>query len=398
MPPKKICVLNPYIPTLGGGEKHMGHLIQFMEDYYKDVQIDILVHNYNEIDVHAKDYVTIDDLNAKFDLKLRHTNIVKLDLDFSGSLSSRIGNRKLIEDKTRDYDIFVNMMFLSKHVGRAQFNIYECMFPPRRYASEAQPGIRMLMAKWMDRRFYESYNCFIAISKFTNHWLATFWQESDKNIVKYPPVFWEKEMEGRYHEEKKKNIIISVGRFFVASHSKKQLEMTQFFVNHQDVFKDYEYHLVGSVSNSPKDIEYLNQIKALAATVKNVVIHEDCPSAELMELYTQAKIFWHATGYMVDENRDPDKMEHFGITTVEAMSFGAVPVVINKGGQKETVIPGENGYLWNTEEECVENTVRLIRDDALRRRLAEASVKRAKNFSIDEFYRQNRRIFNAYNL
>ena len=33
MPPKKICVLNPYIPTLGGGEKHMGHLIQFMEDY-----------------------------------------------------------------------------------------------------------------------------------------------------------------------------------------------------------------------------------------------------------------------------------------------------------------------------------------------------------------------------
>jgi glycosyltransferase involved in cell wall biosynthesis len=205
-------------------------------------------------------------------------------------------------------------------------------------------------------------------------------------------------MEGRYHEEKKKNIIISVGRFFVASHSKKQLEMTQFFVNHQDVFKDYEYHLVGSVSNSPKDIEYLNQIKALAATVKNVVIHEDCPSAELMELYTQAKIFWHATGYMVDENRDPDKMEHFGITTVEAMSFGAVPVVINKGGQKETVIPGENGYLWNTEEECVENTVRLIRDDALRRKLAEASVKRAKSFSIDEFYRQNRRIFNAYNL
>ena len=30
---KKVLVLNPYIPTLGGGEKHMGYMCQFIEKY-----------------------------------------------------------------------------------------------------------------------------------------------------------------------------------------------------------------------------------------------------------------------------------------------------------------------------------------------------------------------------
>ena len=395
---KRICILNPYLPTLGGGEKHMGHFCQFLEKRYPDAQIDILVFNYNEVDVHADDYVTIDDLNGKFDLHLKHTGIVKLDLNFGSTLMNRLCDRMRIEKETRKYDLFINNMFLSKHIGKAGFNIYECMFPPKRFAAESGPGVRRFAAKIMDRLFYNSYDCYISISLFTNHWLATFWQNSERNQVRYPPVFWEEEMEGRYQEEKKKNIIISVGRFFVAAHSKKQLEMVQFFVNHQDVFHDYEYHLVGSVSNDPDDIAYLNRIREIAATAGNVVIHENCPYMELIDLYSQAKIFWHATGYMVDENREPEKMEHFGITTVEAMSFGAVPVVINKGGQRETVVPGETGFLWDSEEECIEHTTRLIQDEVLRKRFAEASTQQAKKFSIDEFYRQNGRIFDELGL
>lgn len=30
---KKVLVLNPYLPTMGGGEKHMGYLCKFIEDY-----------------------------------------------------------------------------------------------------------------------------------------------------------------------------------------------------------------------------------------------------------------------------------------------------------------------------------------------------------------------------
>ena len=55
-------------------------------------------------------------------------------------------------------------------------------------------------------------------------------------------------------------------------------------------------------------------------------------NAQLKSLYQTAKIFWHAKGMDVDEHLHPDLTEHFGMTTVEAMAGGCVPVVINKGG------------------------------------------------------------------
>jgi len=37
-------------------------------------------------------------------------------------------------------------------------------------------------------------------------------------------------------------------------------------------------------------------------------------------------------------------LEHFGITTVEAMAAGCVPLVYDSGGQAEIVSSGYNGY------------------------------------------------------
>ena len=77
---KKVLILNPYLPTMGGGEKHMGYLCKFIEEYYNDnVKIDILVHNYNNIDIHDKDYVTIDKLNKSLKLtSLARDTLVKI--------------------------------------------------------------------------------------------------------------------------------------------------------------------------------------------------------------------------------------------------------------------------------------------------------------------------------
>lgn len=399
---KKVLVLNPYIPTLGGGEKHMGYLCQFIEEYYNyDVTIDILVHNYHEENIYSENYVTIDKINSVFGLNLQRTNIRKLDITHAKDKREFYKFKRTIENITKEYDLFINFMFFSKHIGKAKTNIYQCMFPPQRFETESQNDnffVKLLM-KHFDKQFYDSYDKFISNSQFTNHWLGTFWKNTDKNTIVYPPVFSQDDiLEGRYDEANKKNIIISVGRFFVADHSKRQLDMVKFFVNNQDVFKDYEYHLVGNVSTLPQDIEYLETIKKIASTVNNVFIHEKMGYSDLMNLYKQAKIFWHATGFGVDENLEPHKMEHFGITTVEAMSFGAVPVVINKGGQKETVEEGVNGFRWDDEKECVEKSKRLIDNDDLRKQMAAISVERAKNYSIDEFYRQNREVFRELHL
>ena len=78
---KKVAILNPYVATRGGGEKHMGYLCQFMEEYYNyDVDIDILVYSNEVFDVNSPDFVTIEDLNEQFSLNLKNTKIRKLDL------------------------------------------------------------------------------------------------------------------------------------------------------------------------------------------------------------------------------------------------------------------------------------------------------------------------------
>lgn len=397
---KKVLVLNPYLPTMGGGEKHMGYLCQFIEGYYNNhVKIDVLVHNYNNIDIHDENYITIDDLNKRFGIDLKHTYIRKLDMNMPNNLKESLYNKQLIEDITKEYDLFINFMFLSKHIGKAKTNIYSCMFPPKSYKKEIQGGIlKKLGAKYYDYRFYNSYQSFIANSAFTNHWLGEYWKRTSKNIIIYPPVFSEREIYGRYNENEKQNIIVSVGRFFVGAHSKKQLEMVQMFVNNKEKFKDYEYHLVGAISNYEEDIAYLEKIKEVARQTDNVYIHENYPFENLLKLYRKAKIFWHGTGFGENENLNPEKMEHFGITTVEAMSFGVVPIVINKGGQQETVKEDVNGYRWNSEEECVEKTLKVIKDEQERIKMAKICVEEAKNYSIDEFYKANRRVFDELHI
>lgn len=389
---KNILILNPYISTLGGGEKEMGYFCKSLEEYFNyDVQIDILVFNTYGVDVFADNYIQIDDLNKKFDIQLKKTRIKKIRLSDSNGWKGLVKNKWLIEKQSKGYDVFVNFMFLSKHVGRAKKNIYQCFFPPQRYTRELK-GKGRILGMFYDWIFSRKYHIYISISMFSNHWLTQFWNLRSRRAVIYPPVFSEKDG-NRYTESEKKNKIISVGRFFVGTHSKKQLDMVRFFVENEDKFADYEYHIVGSVSERKADRDYLKQVRELAGRTHNIYIHVNCTYDVLMKLYEEAKIFWHATGYGVDENKEPEKMEHFGITTVEAMSFGVVPVVINKGGQKETVEEGVTGYRWDTAEECVDKTYQLILNHALRKKMAEACVKRAKKYSAEEFDRRNKEVF-----
>jgi glycosyltransferase involved in cell wall biosynthesis len=137
----------------------------------------------------------------------------------------------------------------------------------------------------------------------------------------------------------------------------------------------------------PEHRAYLEQIRAAAAGYP-IVLHVNAPFAELQQLYSESRLFWHATGYGEDENRDPDSFEHFGITTVEAMAAGCVPVVIAKAGQIETVVSDESGLLWHTLDELQAQTRRLIGDPALAARLSAGALQRSRQFEIGAFARR----------
>ena len=119
----------------------------------------------------------------------------------------------------------------------------------------------------------------------------------------------------------------------------------------------------------------------------------DLPREELNEYFRRAKFYWHAMGLGAAED-NPLKMEHFGMTSAEALTFGCVPIVIDRGGQKE-IVTEENGCRFSTEEELVQYTAELIRDPRRTHMLACNALKSAERYSMEKFRSEIRRILES---
>jgi glycosyltransferase involved in cell wall biosynthesis len=225
--------------------------------------------------------------------------------------------------------------------------------------------------------FLETYHRVVSISEFTRRWVQHRWGRESHVI--HPPVDFES------GEHSKDQLILSVGRFFGEryGHSKKQLEMVRAFRTLvAGGLTGWELHLVGSCQ--AKHAEYLARVRAEADGLP-VHFHIDASGAALNALYRRASIYWHAAGLGESERRHPERLEHFGITTVEAMGAGAVPIVIGKAGQTEIVQRAVNGHHFQSLAELVART-RLVTGDAeLRRRLSAAARQRATEFSTEKF-------------
>lgn len=226
--------------------------------------------------------------------------------------------------------------------------------------------------------YVDSYDLILANSEYTRGWIRKYWGRESR--VLYPAV----EVEN-YHPAEKQHYILNVGRFFAGSHNKKHLEMIKAFkrmVN--DGLTGWELHLAGSTTPGMEHAIYLEEVTR-AAQGYPIYVHTNMPYQELLDLYSHSAIYWHASGFGEDEKKEPDKFEHFGITTVEAMAAGCVPVVIRKGGQPEIVRHEHNGLLWDTLDGLQDQTLRLIRDDVFRQRLSQAAVLASAQYDKRHF-------------
>jgi glycosyltransferase involved in cell wall biosynthesis len=236
-----------------------------------------------------------------------------------------------------------------------------------------------LLRNPQDLSFLDHYQRVIANSEYTRTWIQRYWGvDSD---VLFPPIRVQELRPGR-----KQHKILSVGRFFArgSGHSKKQLELVEAFgrMMRRNRLDGWELHLVGGVERSHKP--YLNKIRKAAEGLP-VQIHANAPRPLVEDLFSSSSMFWHATGLGEDEERQPWVFEHFGMTTVEAMAAGCVPVVIDKAGQREIVRHGVDGFRWSTLDELEAYTRSLAGDDSLRERLAASAVQRARAFSEEAF-------------
>jgi glycosyltransferase involved in cell wall biosynthesis len=293
---------------------------------------------------------------------------------------------------SRPYDVFVATLHDIPPFCHARNGALIILFPSRTSPHVQAPAEVLRKSRLRQRveRAYqqyewkkrmESYRVVTSISEFTRLWTTRRWGLESQ--VVHPPV------NTHFQRVEKENLILSVGRFAVEGegHTKKQREMLAAFREMEGGLQDWEYLSAGGLRDSPEHLDFFRALSEQAAVCHRARVLANVERRELRSLYERASVFWHAAGYGV-EAADPVLMEHFGISTVEAMAAGCVPVVINRGGQREIIEHGATGFLWETLEELKEYTSALARDHGLRTRMSEAARERAHFFSQEEFARR----------
>lgn len=203
----------------------------------------------------------------------------------------------------------------------------------------------------------QSFDSIMANSLYTSGWINKYWQSPSK--VLYPPVSLVK----TNNKIIKKNQICSVGRFFTLGHGKKQEIMIEAFKKLCDQgLKNWELHLAGGLGQEPTSLAYAEHLKTLSINYP-IYFHFNESRQFIENLYLESKIYWHAAGFGEDAQKNPIKFEHFGITPIEAISGGCVPVLFNGGGLSEVIKLLNldlDLHLFDTIDQLVTNTQKII--------------------------------------
>jgi len=286
-----------------------------------------------------------------------------------------------LKEITLNKDLFINISFMDYSYGYAKRNIYYVHFPtklrtglfnyvlrffaatgvhtmlPLRIRERIEDRLRAGVYPDMHKRL-DSYQVFVVHSKFVQKWVKKYWNKDA--VVLYPPV----DLPSHSDMPGKKNWIVSVGRFFTLGHGKRQDVLIEAFRKLYDRgFRDWELHLVGGMGTEPSSVRFMNTLKKDASDY-SVHFHVNASRHEVEEVLSRSRIYWHAAGFGINEEREPVRMEHFGIAPVEAIAAGCVPLLYAGGGLPEIIDKvglKRDQHTFRTIEELVVKTESLIR-------------------------------------
>lgn len=218
-----------------------------------------------------------------------------------------------------------------------------------------------------------SYDLLIGNSQFTCSWIDRYWGHPCD--VFYPSI-------QECRPLKKEPIILGVGRFTRGGREKGQLEMVKTFRSMVDKgLSGWKLQLAGLAGSQ----EYLDEVQALSQGYP-VDIALSPTAEQLAIIYGKASLFWHTTGFGVDQQKEPQRLEHFGIVVAEAMTAGCVPLVFDAAGPREIV--ASDALCWTSLEELESKTLGLIEDPERMASLAKTSrLSAVERFGIEVFDR-----------
>lgn len=354
---KKVALYSPYLDTMGGGEKHIIEILKVFDEYGF------------EIEILWDDKKIISDFEKKFEIRLSNAKVIDNFLKKEPFFSKIF--------KTAQYEYFIYVTDGSYFISLAKNNYIFCMYPELNLYKKTLGNI----LKWLGWKF-------IVNSNYTKQYIDKYTSKTSQVVYPYLDI----------NEEDfvKEKVILSVGRFFKGLHSKRHdflIDAFKKIQNSKKEFRDFKLYLVGGLKEEDKD--YFNELKKQIGDNKNIFLVKNIEYGKLIELYRKAMFYWHAAGYGVDVEKNPEGVEHLGITPLEAMNYGSVVLTFNAGGPKEIIIDGVNGFLYNNENELIEKTNSIYLDkNIMKKIIIEEKNLLKERFTIRSFKEKVLSVFN----
>jgi len=357
-PAGRISLYDPYLDTLGGGEKHVLSILKVFDEIGYEVFI-----------FWDKDLTM--PIKERFNLTFKNISYVK-----------NIFRRERTLEKLKvlkNYDFFIYVTDGSYFFSSAKKNYVFTMVPQK----------NLYQLNLLNRLKLKNFT-FITNSKFTQDHIKQWGIESS---VVYPYID-QRLIETDINQIKKEKIILSVGRFFPHLHSKNQTQIVQSFnrLKQKKEFSDFRLILAGGLKNEDKN--YFDQLKKTISQNKSVELKINISYEEMNQLYKKAMFYWHFTGYKIDENKQPEAVEHLGIAPLEAMASGCITFCFQAGGAREFIKDETNGFFFKTEEELINKMLKVIVDNSLQENMiVEAKKTISDNFSYPVFKTRVKQLF-----
>lgn len=189
-------------------------------------------------------------------------------------------------------------------------------------------------------------------------------------LVIYPPVYIEKYINISKTTERK-NLVLTVGRFTPEKRYEDIIKIASYLPK-------VKFIIVGSVSNK-LNRQYYEKIYRIIIKkkLKNIVLMPNLRFQDKLKLLSRAKVYLHA---MVNE--------HFGISVVEAMASGLIPIVHKSGGPWKDILEekqGLHGFAFKTLKEAAWYINTILNDDSLRKEILNVNSNYVWKFSKERF-------------
>jgi len=248
---------------------------------------------------------------------------------------------------------------------------FDYLYYPERYLHNITLRIYSRPAELMSRLLISLFKnteyrpLLLTNSKFSASMIKRF--IGVKAVVLYPPVDVERYLPLSQNRDRN-NIVVTLCRIEPMKNLNIVLDVAK-------EVKEAKFVIMGSIGSYSYYLYLIKRVKALKLEDRVKVIPNI--SEELkMKILAKAKIYLHPTRY-----------EHFGISVVEAMAAGLIPVVHKSGGPWIDIVEkGNCGFGFNEVGEAASHVNYLIGvDEEERKSLQVRYLAKALSYSYNSF-------------